>query len=329
MYSRNRITAQLGQRVGARDVARLARRAGVNQSELDAVPSIALGTEEVTLLEMTSAYATFAAAGAYHEPITITRIEDRDGNVLEVFAPEAEQVLKPEVAHTLVDMMRGVVDRGTGRQLRSEFGVRADVAGKTGTTQDGVDGWFLAIHPDLAMGAWVGFDDPRVTFRSSYWQQGGHNALRVVGDFARTSLRQGLLSPRPRFPETPAEEPGGLGRWFRDLFSRDAASGDALPRVEPPPEAPRERPGRRWRAERAPDREAASGAIEDALREADRAADEALRDMDPETRRALDEAAQQLDREAERLGREAERAVREMEREATRAAREAAREIFQ
>ena len=166
--SKNTVTAALGQRVGARDVARLARRAGVNRSELDPVPSLVLGTSDVSLLEMTSAYATFAGAGVYREPVTILRIEDAEGNVLEEFAPREKQALQPEVAHTVVDMMRGVVDRGTGRQLRTEFGVRADVAGKTGTTQDGVDGWFIAIHPDLAMGAWVGFVDPRVTFRKAH-----------------------------------------------------------------------------------------------------------------------------------------------------------------
>ncbi|WP_094550541.1 transglycosylase domain-containing protein [Rubricoccus marinus] len=312
--SRNRISAQLGQRVGARDVARLARRAGVNRSKLEAVPSIALGTEEVSLLEMTSAYATFAAAGLYHRPLAITRIEDRDGNVLEDFAPEARQALKPEVAHTLVDMLRGVVDRGTGRQLRSEFGVRADVAGKTGTTQDGVDGWFMAIHPDLAMGAWVGFDDPRVTFRSAYWQQGGHNALRVVGDFSRTALRSGLLSARPRFPETPEPSSGGIRDWFDGIFGGDE---------EPAPEARRqERPRRPARPDRAPERSSPEAdAVADAV-------EEALRDIDPEARRAIDDAARQLEREADRLARDAERAAREIEREGARALREAARDIF-
>ena len=302
-YSTNTVAARLGQRVGSRDVARLARRAGVRWSELDPVPSLALGTEEVSLLEMTSAYATFAAAGAYHAPRTVLRIEDREGNVLEEFAPEAEKAMDAEVAHTLVDMMRGVVDRGTGRQLRSEFGVRADFAGKTGTTQDGVDGWFMAIHPELAMGAWVGFDDPRVTFRSAYWQQGGHNALRVVGDVSRTALRRGYLDPTVRFPKRPADPPGPLervGDWFAGVFT----SGDE-PDAAPAPV--RERP----RADAVPE---ASGA-RDAL-------DEALRELEPLAEEALDEAARQFEREADRLAREGERALRELEREAARAARE-------
>lgn len=325
--SRNTITARLGQRVGARDVARLARRAGVNRSELDAVPSIALGTEEVSLLEMTSAYATFAAAGVYREPVTILRIEDREGNVLEEFAPREREAMKPEVAHTVVDMMRGVIDDGTGRQLRTEFGVRADVAGKTGTTQDGVDGWFMAIHPDLAMGAWVGFDDPRVTFRSSYWQQGGHNALRVVGDVSRTLLRRGYLSPTPRFPEVPRESDDGfwegVGEWFAGVLG-----GGATDEAPPDPQRRDDWDSRRWRAERRSDGEPdpLADAMDDAVRDIERLRDDALRDLDPRDRavadRVLEEASRQLEREADRAARDAERALRDLEREAARAARE-------
>ena len=301
--STNTVAARLGQRVGARDVARLARRAGV-RSRLDPVPSLALGTEEVTLLEMTSAYATFAAAGTHHAPLAVTKIEDRDGNVLAEFAPEAQRAMDAEVAHTLVDMMRGVVDRGTARQLRTEFGVRADVAGKTGTTQDGVDGWFMAVHPDLAMGAWVGFDDPRVTFRSAYWQQGGHNALRVVGDVTRTALRRGYLSAGVRFPERPDDPPGvfeRVGDWFAGVFTSDSAP-------MPAPEAPR--------ADATPS--ASGGAFDDVSD----AIDDAMREAEPLAQEALDEAARQLEREADRLAREGERALRDLEREAARAARE-------
>ena len=229
--SKNTITAQLMQEVGPRHVARVAQRLGVRESRLNEVPSLALGTSSVTLLEMTSAYSTLAAGGVYHAPRLLTRIEDHDGNVLASFAPPPDRVMDEDVALTLLDIMRGVIDRGTGRGVRSRFGVRADVAGKTGTTQGGADGWFLLMHPQLVAGAWVGFDDPRVTFRSNYWGQGAHNALFVVGDFFRQALRQGALSPQSAFERIPDEPPQGpsfLGRMGRALADAASWVGDQL-----------------------------------------------------------------------------------------------------
>ncbi len=210
-YSKNTITAQLVSDVGAGDVAKLARRMGVNRSELRAVPSLALGTSEVTLLEMVSAYGTFANEGLYREPILVTRIEDRSGRVLEQFEPRTRRVLNPRTARAVIDMMRGVVDRGTGSRIRSTFGIRQDVAGKTGTTQNNVDGWFILMHPRLVAGSWVGFNDPRITFRTDYWGQGGNNALFVVGDFFRQALRSDRIedsdarfAPPPEFEDDPS-----------------------------------------------------------------------------------------------------------------------------
>lgn len=225
MHSKNTITAQLVEDVGPRDVARLARRAGVNQSELRAVPSIALGTSEVTLLEMVSAYATFASLGVYNEPVLVTRIEDREGNVVAEFEPASRRALSERTARDVVDMMRGVVDEGTGRRIRSTFGISADVAGKTGTTQFGADGWFILMHPRMVAGSWVGFNDPRVRFRSDYWGQGGNNAAFVVGDFFRQSLRGGAIEERDaQFPPRPdvEEKPSFIVRafhWIRDAVS--------------------------------------------------------------------------------------------------------------
>lgn len=213
--SKNTIAAQLMQEVGARRTARMAQRLGVRESALREVPSLALGTSSVTLLEMTTAYATIANGGVYHAPLLITRIESRDGAVLASYEPEGERALDEETAAALLDMMRGVIDRGTGRAIRNAWGVRADVAGKTGTTQGGADGWFLMMHPQLVSGAWVGFNDPRVTFRSDYWGQGAHNALRVVGDFYQQALRRGALSPEPTLappPEAPPQGPSALDR---------------------------------------------------------------------------------------------------------------------
>jgi penicillin-binding protein 1A len=184
-YSVNTVTAKLMAEVGPSAVARTARRLGV-RSELDAVPSLALGTSPVSLLELTSAYATLANNGRRHPPVTITRIEDADGEVIARFAPDAREALNPYTAYATLDMMRGVIGRGTGSRIRWQWDLgEYDLAGKTGTTQRSADGWFLLMHPQLVTGAWVGFNDQNLTFRSDFWGQGGHNALALVGSFYR------------------------------------------------------------------------------------------------------------------------------------------------
>ncbi|MBR8033295.1 penicillin-binding protein 1A [Burkholderia vietnamiensis] len=198
--SRNRITAQVMQREGAARVAQLARAMGVRDSPLDAVPSLALGTSPVTLKEMVSAYGTIANRGVYVAPQMITRIEDRDGKVLATFgSAPPERALPVAAAQTLIDVMRGVVDYGTGADIRERYGIRIDVAGKTGTTQDNTDGWFILMHPQLVAGAWVGFDDGSVTLRSDYWGAGAHSALPIVGTFFDAALRARAIDPRVQF----------------------------------------------------------------------------------------------------------------------------------
>ena len=199
-YSRNRITAQLIEQIGAERVARLAQAMGVRDSKLDAVPSLALGTSPVTVKEMVSAYATIANDGAYLEPRMLTSIEDHDGRVLAQFEPAApEQALPVAADRTLIDVMRDVVNRGTGAAIRSRYGIRADVAGKTGTTQGNTDGWFILMHPQLVAGAWVGFDDGRVTLGGNYWGEGAHSALPIVGDFYQRALHARVIDARVRF----------------------------------------------------------------------------------------------------------------------------------
>ncbi len=226
-YSKNTITAQLMQKVGPAKVVRLARAMGVRQSKLEAVPSLALGTSPVTLREMVTAYGTIANGGGYREPVFVTRIEDRHGRVLEEFAPAApEAALSVEVAYTLLDSMRGVIDRGTGSSIRSRYGIRADVAGKTGTTQDNADGWFILMHPQLVAGAWVGFNDSRVTLRSDYWGQGAHSALPIVGDVFHGALRGRVIDARIRFA-APDDTGlfqrlfGGIKDWVTGLFPEE------------------------------------------------------------------------------------------------------------
>jgi penicillin-binding protein 1A len=202
VQSKNTITAQVMQEVGPAAVSRFARLAGVRASPLDPVPSLALGTSPVTLLEMATAYGTLATLGVYRPPVLITHLTDRSGQVLARFDEGAapEQVIDRGVAEKLVDVMRGVIDRGTGAGLRTEFGVRGDLAGKTGTTQNNSDGWFIVMNPTLVAGAWVGFNDQRVTIRSNYWGQGAHNALRIVGDFLRQGQRGKQLPLDGLFP---------------------------------------------------------------------------------------------------------------------------------
>ncbi|MGZ5834527.1 MAG: penicillin-binding protein 1A [Telluria sp.] len=208
VYSKNTITAQVMQDVGVAPIVKLAQDMGVRSSKLSAVPSIALGTSPVTLLEMVSAYSTIAAQGEYRRPVFVRRITDRDGNVVADFASQTPQrVLSQASSETLIDMMRGVVNRGTGTAVRTRFGINGDVAGKTGTTQNNADGWFIMIHPNLVAGAWVGFNDNRVTMRSNYWGQGGHSAILLVGDFFRSALDSGKVSADAQFPGFRKPEP--------------------------------------------------------------------------------------------------------------------------
>lgn len=204
IYSKNTITTQVAQEVGARKIVNFAKKMGVTDSSIKAVPSVALGTSAVTLLEMVSSYATIANLGKYHKPIMVTHIYDRQGNVLTKFVSTEEEMMDEKNAKVLVDMMRGVVNRGTGRGVRSMFGIRADIAGKTGTTQNNTDGWFILMHPSLVAGSWIGFNDPRIKIRSDYWGQGSHNALYVVGDFFRQATNNGMIA-RAAFPKRPAD----------------------------------------------------------------------------------------------------------------------------
>lgn len=263
IYSKNTITAQVMQEIGPKKTVELARRMGVNQSKLDEVPALALGTSPVTPLEMVSAYSTIASGGEYRQPIFITRITDKNGNVLARFETENQRVMSDQTVEHLINMLRGAVDQGTGQAVRTRFGVRADVAGKTGTTQKNTDGWFILMHRRLVAGSWVGFNDSRVTMRSNYWGEGAHNALLVVGDFFQHTLAARLIDGRAEFPfarpddsiwepylDAAKEWFGGI---FKDWFLGERAKPSPLP--QPPPrrdiqrEAPRSEPTQREQRE--------------------------------------------------------------------------------
>ncbi|AEG92801.1 candidate bifunctional family GT51 b-glycosyltransferase/PBP transpeptidase (candidate murein polymerase), Glycosyltransferase Family 51 [Ramlibacter tataouinensis TTB310] len=238
--SKNTITAQLMQRVGPERVVALAQSLGVRQSKLEQVPSLALGTSPVTLKEMVAAYGAIANGGQYLEPVMVASVEDRDGRVLEAFQPAMpEPAMSLPAAQMLVAAMRGVIDEGTGTAIRGRFGIQADVAGKTGTTQDNTDGWFILVHPQLVAGAWAGFNDSRITMGDS-WGQGARSALPMVGDFFQQALRARWVDPQARFT-TPAE--GGLldpllGRindWLGSIFPQVQREGRRAPQRPPPP----------------------------------------------------------------------------------------------
>jgi penicillin-binding protein 1A len=204
IYSKNTITAQVMQDVGLPGIVALARAAGVDKSRLDPVPSLALGTSPVTLLEMVSAYTTIAESGEHRKPIVVKRILDYSGKVIAEFDNQPNRAMSETSAVTLLDIMRDVVSQGTGQAIKGRFGIVADVAGKTGTTQNNTDGWFILMHPNIVAGAWIGFNDARVTMRSAYWGQGGHSAILVVGDFFRTALKDKLIDASAQFPRPTA-----------------------------------------------------------------------------------------------------------------------------
>jgi penicillin-binding protein 1A len=218
-YSKNTITAQLMQRLGAPKVAQLAQAMGVRDSRLTEVISLGLGTSPVTLREMVSAYGTIANDGQYVPPRLVLQVEDRHGKVLQAFPAAAPEAALASAANgLLLDAMRGVVTHGTGAAIRAQFGLQGELAGKTGTTQDNTDGWFLLMHPQLVAGAWVGYNDARVTMPDA-WGQGARSALPMVGEFMQQSLRARLLDAKARFPA--AADPVQLepmNAWWATMF---------------------------------------------------------------------------------------------------------------
>jgi len=176
--SNNWISAYLIKRFSPQAVIQLARKMGVT-SPIDPVPAIALGTPDLSLYEMVGAMNTFANQGVYVKPIFITHIEDKNGNVIERFAPERNEVLDEISAYKMIELMKGVVESGTGVRLRYKYGYNNPIAGKTGTTQNQSDGWFMGITPDLTTGIWVGAEDRSVHFRTIRLGQGANMALPI------------------------------------------------------------------------------------------------------------------------------------------------------
>ncbi len=186
--SYNTVTARVMQRMGPRSpfaVKEISDRLGIDTRKFMPYPSICLGTMDVSVFEMVGAYSAFANQGEWIEPIFITRIEDKHGNLLEEFVPRHQEAMRPQTAYIMLRMLEKVVESGTGARLRGRYGITAPIAGKTGTTQNNSDGWFISIMPDLVSGCWVGAEDRQVRFRSTNLGQGANMALPITGLFLK------------------------------------------------------------------------------------------------------------------------------------------------
>lgn len=187
-YSKNPGAAYLMNQFGVKPVITFAQSAGI-KSKLQPFPSLALGAAEISVYEMLQAYSMFPTNGMSTEPIFISRIEDKNGNILESYAPAQKVVLSEASAYTMTKMMKGVVDFGTGRRLRG-MGLNNEIAGKTGTTNDNTDTWFIGFTPQLLAGGWVGCDDPFLKMVG----EGNRTALPIWGYFMSSVLSDKTLA---------------------------------------------------------------------------------------------------------------------------------------
>jgi penicillin-binding protein 1A len=190
---------KVGDQIGQETVIRYARRMGI-KSELHPYRSIALGTFEVSLLELTSAVGVLATSGIRAEPVAITRIEARDGRILEENPPRRSEAISAQTAYIVTTMLQSVVNEGTGRSIRAR-GITRNLAGKTGTTDEYGDAWFVGFSPDLAAGVWVGFDERRSMGKK---ETGARVALPIWIDFMSGALEA--------YPDRPFSEPHGIVR---------------------------------------------------------------------------------------------------------------------
>ena len=197
----NTVSARLMDKVGPRPVIDLARKMGIS-SRIPSVPSIALGTPDISLFEMVGAYGTFANKGIYVKPVMISRIEDKNGTVIYESVPETQDVISEEAAYVTISLMKGVTEHGSGARLR-HAGLEKEnyiyknvvsgypyifenpIAGKTGTTQNQSDGWFMGIVPNLVTGVWVGGEDRSIHFKDIAYGQGATMALPIWGQFMK------------------------------------------------------------------------------------------------------------------------------------------------
>lgn len=193
--SRNKISAWVMKQFNPRAVTEVMKRMGV-YSPIDPVPSLFLGTSDITLYEMVGAFNTYTNQGVYVKPYFVTRIEDRYGNVIATFQPERHEAFDEQTAYLMVNLLQGVIDNGTGGRLRNREGYgrfRMPIAGKTGTTQNHSDGWFIGTTPKLTAGVWTGADLRSIHFRTISSGQGANMALPIWGYFYKKVLADPTL----------------------------------------------------------------------------------------------------------------------------------------
>ena len=182
--STNFISAFLINRYSPHALVDLVQRLGVT-SHLDPVPAIALGTPDISVYEMVGAMATYANKGVHIQPSFVTHIEDNNGNLIESFIPIQNEAMNERTAYLMLELMKGVVQSGTGVRLRLRYGLNNPIAGKTGTTQNNSDGWFIGLTPDLVTGVWVGGEDRGIRFRTITLGQGANMALPIWAKFMK------------------------------------------------------------------------------------------------------------------------------------------------
>ena len=188
----NSVTAYIMKQFGPHAVVDLARKIGI-KSKILAVPSLCLGTFDLSVYEMVGAYSTFSNKGVWVEPIFVTKIEDKNGVVLERFIPKSNEAMSEKTADVMVRLLQGVVDgvysptankrSGTGVRLKYRYGFKNEIGGKTGTTQNQSDGWFMGITPNLVTGVWTGCEDRSVHFRDITNGQGANMALPIFAEY--------------------------------------------------------------------------------------------------------------------------------------------------
>ena len=199
--SQNYITAWVMQQVGPTAVSTLIKRMGIT-TPVPPYPSIALGSFEASVYDMVGAYGTFVNHGVWTEPIYLTRIEDKNGNVLYERKPKVVQALSEQTAYVMTYMLKGVVEEGTGVRMRYKYGLNNPIGGKTGTTNDNSDGWFMGITPQLVGGVWTGCEDRAIHFRSTNLGEGANTALPIFALFLKKvyadnslGIKKGDFSP--------------------------------------------------------------------------------------------------------------------------------------
>ncbi len=190
--SSNNISAYLMKQYGPNAMVEMMRKMGVG-SYLDPVYPLCVGSADISVYEMVSAYNTFPSKGVYVSPIFVTRIEDNMGNVLGEFNNSKREAVSEYTAYLMANLMQGVVNSGTGVRLRAKYGLKGEIAGKTGTTNDQSDGWFIGYTPSLTAGVWVGAEDRQVHFESLSLGGGSNMALPIWGLFMQKVMKDGTL----------------------------------------------------------------------------------------------------------------------------------------